>query len=328
MTVKHTDGVPLKLVWNALCTYTKTRDNIHVIRCTTDRLPSFEFIQHGMLARLYYTDWLSDLSGHSFITKDDTRLRSLNVPRGARNMVYDFINSLGLLAFGFNKNNLHTQLLKLKAKYVIVELPDKNGFAITRDYTIAVCCTRQIIHALANCGKEVILLVRSTKRVFIDYSLSGFCRSSTSKIVELVKKDPFVEYVYANLPGRKRRNFSKGVRYRVFVRDGSKCVICGASPNTNKDVQLCVDHIIPVSKGGTNNPKNLRTLCWDCNAGKAAKLPPLEHVKHSKKLKLQLKKLQHDTAKSEKLCKHKTKMKKLQKSNKLNNRKHMQDAIA
>ncbi len=53
-------------------------------------------------------------------------------------------------------------------------------------------------------------------------------------------------------------------------RDGFKCQICGS---TAKDgVKLHVDHIIPVSKGGKTEPKNLRTLCDRCNLGKSDKI--------------------------------------------------------
>ncbi len=69
----------------------------------------------------------------------------------------------------------------------------------------------------------------------------------------------------------RRQPISKSLRYRVLERDGHKCVICGRSANSSTPVELQVDHIIPVSKGGTNRFKNLRTLCTDCNLGKGAR---------------------------------------------------------
>jgi len=52
------------------------------------------------------------------------------------------------------------------------------------------------------------------------------------------------------------------LRQKIFDRDGRKCVICGAKED------LSIDHIIPRSKGGTNDPENLQTLCRSCNSSK------------------------------------------------------------
>ena len=65
-----------------------------------------------------------------------------------------------------------------------------------------------------------------------------------------------------------RPPISQRLRYTILKRDQEQCVKCGASPKKNSEVTLEVDHIIPVAKGGTNDPKNLQTLCWSCNQGK------------------------------------------------------------
>jgi hypothetical protein len=62
-----------------------------------------------------------------------------------------------------------------------------------------------------------------------------------------------------------RATLSLKVRWDVLKRDDYKCVICGACP---PDVELEVDHIVAVSRGGTNDFANLRTLCRPCNQGK------------------------------------------------------------
>jgi len=64
------------------------------------------------------------------------------------------------------------------------------------------------------------------------------------------------------------RHIPASVRVSVLHRDGYKCVFCGRSPN---QVQLEVDHIVPFSKGGSNDLSNLQTLCFDCNRGKGSR---------------------------------------------------------
>ena len=61
---------------------------------------------------------------------------------------------------------------------------------------------------------------------------------------------------------------SKKIRFEVFKRDGFTCQYCGKKP---PDVILHVDHIHPISKGGTNDLINLVTSCADCNLGKGAR---------------------------------------------------------
>lgn len=62
-----------------------------------------------------------------------------------------------------------------------------------------------------------------------------------------------------------RKQITEKLRFEVFRRDNYTCQYCGRS---NKNVELQVDHIIPVSKGGTNDITNLITSCRECNIGK------------------------------------------------------------
>src|SRR3990167_9758704 len=47
---------------------------------------------------------------------------------------------------------------------------------------------------------------------------------------------------------------------------GGRCLACGATDRT-----LTVDHVVPVSKGGSNSIENLQPLCQSCNAHKGTK---------------------------------------------------------
>ncbi len=56
---------------------------------------------------------------------------------------------------------------------------------------------------------------------------------------------------------------SSDVRREVWRRDGGKCVRCGSRE------RLEYDHIVPVSKGGSNTARNIELLCENCNRSKS-----------------------------------------------------------
>lgn len=66
----------------------------------------------------------------------------------------------------------------------------------------------------------------------------------------------------------RRGGFSEGTRYSILHRSGFKCQACGAKPHKDNNVQLNIDHIVPVSWGGSNDSENLQVLCFDCNVSK------------------------------------------------------------
>ncbi len=66
-----------------------------------------------------------------------------------------------------------------------------------------------------------------------------------------------------------RRGITNSKRYDVLRRDKFQCVLCGASGN---NANLEVDHIVPITRGGTDEISNLRCLCFKCNRGKHAKI--------------------------------------------------------
>ncbi len=57
------------------------------------------------------------------------------------------------------------------------------------------------------------------------------------------------------------------LRFKILKRDNFTCQYCGRKP-IEDNTKLMVDHIIPRSKGGTNEESNLKTSCEACNLGK------------------------------------------------------------
>ncbi len=49
------------------------------------------------------------------------------------------------------------------------------------------------------------------------------------------------------------------IRAAVLDRDGHRCQVCGSTQ------ELEVHHVLPVAAGGTDDPSNLQTVCFDCH---------------------------------------------------------------
>lgn len=83
-------------------------------------------------------------------------------------------------------------------------------------------------------------------------------------ILESIKRVPVIA-----------RDISVQLRAEILERNGYTCRHCGAGPedpdptNPGRRMRLNVDHVIPISQGGTNEKGNLLVLCSCCNQGKA-----------------------------------------------------------
>ncbi|MGV5046877.1 HNH endonuclease [Rhodococcus pyridinivorans] len=76
---------------------------------------------------------------------------------------------------------------------------------------------------------------------------------------------------------RKKAAFVANVyRKKVFEADGYRCHICKKKTDKTKQAPHpkapTIDHLTPLSLGGTHEPANCRTACFMCNAMKSDRL--------------------------------------------------------
>jgi len=65
---------------------------------------------------------------------------------------------------------------------------------------------------------------------------------------------------------KPNRYISREVKLQIWRRDQGKCCDCGSKE------KLEYDHIIPVSRGGSNTERNIQLLCERCNRSKSSKI--------------------------------------------------------
>lgn len=69
----------------------------------------------------------------------------------------------------------------------------------------------------------------------------------------------------------QRPKISKPKRNRIFKKCNGKCVYCSKQLTLGTN-DACVDHVIPLAKGGNNEDENLVMACRRCNSSKKDKL--------------------------------------------------------
>lgn len=77
-----------------------------------------------------------------------------------------------------------------------------------------------------------------------------------------IEVDPSEMISFNKMETSERVKIPQYVKEDVYKKSGGVCAICG---KTLSKYSYTVDHITPLSRGGTNEPDNLRAVHCDCN---------------------------------------------------------------
>ena len=116
---------------------------------------------------------------------------------------------------------------------------------------------------------------RITRKSGQSYSLVDFDHLSRDEIDELIKicKERLQNFVKdrGDRPWSHRSRSGPYIpsnsKIQILKNSGGRCELCGISAHERF---LEVDHIIPRSRGGSNDLSNLQALCYKCNSAKGA----------------------------------------------------------
>lgn len=124
------------------------------------------------------------------------------------------------------------------------------------------------IQVVSNIVDETIYNLDELKKLFSYYRFSdGEEMVDAGRKVCLTYKDQLPsEQPAPNTGPPFRRPIRAEVRREVWRRDQRQCVECGSKE------RLEFDHIIPLSKGGSDTVRNIQLLCERCNRSKSDKI--------------------------------------------------------
>ena len=90
--------------------------------------------------------------------------------------------------------------------------------------------------------------------------LSKLCIINVNQSISIV----FCDFNNIKEPEYRKewRSVSRELSPAIFSRDDYMCTYCGAKE------YLTIDHILPLSRGGSSNKDNLTTACRSCNSRK------------------------------------------------------------
>lgn len=108
-------------------------------------------------------------------------------------------------------------------------------------------------------------------------SSGGNSSYEVSIILDMENLETFIKYLgdmlrFKNSAKGQRALMTPQLREKIKSRDRNTCQQCRISVRDEPNLLIEVDHIIPISKGGTTTEDNLQALCWRCNRTKGATL--------------------------------------------------------
>lgn len=124
-------------------------------------------------------------------------------------------------------------------------------------------------------GRNILLLTPQTEMVDADnLVIQKMLIDEFSEVIRMTDDPQYFELDESGnikaVHRKVRMAVSGAVQQKIWKRDGLMCMYCGREMG---DVQLTVDHFVPLEHGGANDQSNYLTACRGCNKKKGNMKP-------------------------------------------------------
>lgn len=107
-----------------------------------------------------------------------------------------------------------------------------------------------------NCGSIDREISRVINEEFVSQKRPNISQANDKTL------EPLEAFSYAHMGETDRINIPKKIRDEIYKCSNGTCAICGRSLTK---YNYTIDHIVPLSRGGTNEAANLRAVHFECN---------------------------------------------------------------
>jgi HNH endonuclease len=129
-------------------------------------------------------------------------------------------------------------------------------------------CNGTIPTDIEDLARMAEMKAEEVPQLVTDLLRNGWVFVGCSKMVHTEtdrRRKLMVQKIEAARSRRSIRDQSKRLRFRVLASCGFACRYCGRKA---PQVELHIDHILPLSRGGEDVEQNMVAACAECNLGK------------------------------------------------------------
>ncbi|MBU3114717.1 HNH endonuclease [Clostridium lacusfryxellense] len=214
-----------------------------------------------------------------FENKNDEFLEKILVPN-KKTLLHDYIEFIhedeldyAIRKTGYESiiDNVIDTLLFYNIDYTDMTEEEENNIELKEEYYSQLI---ELYYKLTPIIVEEIFTI-----LYMDKGLLKKFNESISKIIKDMKPDKYKIYLEKDGIVKRCTHLPKWLKNGVFFRDKGICQTCGKDLTCliSTDSKINYDYIIPLEKGGSNDPSNFQLTCKSCNTSKGVMLTTIKN---------------------------------------------------